>query len=239
VSVTVTSISPNNTIASATATTSNVVITGTDFSPTGMTVKFGTATANCAVNSSTTLTCTAPANATVGRVDVTVTSPTSVAGSPVVVTNGFTYTGALNGSANPAQADYCNIQFPHTLTVIQGQKTDTIYGQLYEGGLTNSNPGPVAGLKAEVGYGPQTSNPTAVTTWRYFPTTFNVKTGNNFEFQGALTAPAVASATQFSYAYRFSLDDGLNWTYCDKDGAGGNAGLSFDLAQLGVLTVNP
>ncbi|WP_163995892.1 IPT/TIG domain-containing protein [Pyxidicoccus caerfyrddinensis] len=251
VSMAVTGISPNTTLASATVTTSNVVITGTDF-VLGMTVKIGTVTFSCTYTSSTTLTCnTVPANATVGRVDVVLTYPVNGvdvvltypvnAGSTVVpLPSGFTFTGVLNGSSNPAQADYCILQYPNTTTVIRGQQTETIYGRLYEGGLTDANPGPVAGLKAEVGYGPLSSNPTTATTWRYFPTTFNVKVGNDLEFAGTLTAPTVAATTHYAYAYRFSLDDGLNWTYCDNNGAGSNLGTtSFEPAQLGDMTVNP
>ena len=45
------------------------------------------------------------------------------------------------------------------------------------------------------------------------------------------------------YAYRVSLDRGFTWTYCDTAqgdfGARSNAGLTFDLDSLGVLTVTP
>ena len=157
-------------------------------------------------------------------------------------TSAVTLTLSANAAMASTQnaADYCILQYPSSLTVTQGQRTETVYGQLYEGGLTDTNPGPVAGLKAEVGYGPLSSNPTTATIWRYFPTTFNVKVGNNLEFAGTLTAPSVAATTHFAYAYRFSLDDGLNWTYCDNNGAGSNLGpTSFDPAQLGDMTVNP
>ena len=40
----------------------------------------------------------------------------------------------------------------------------------------------------------------------------------------------------FSYAYRFSID-GTTATYCDLDGAGSNAGRTFDPTKLGVLIV--
>jgi hypothetical protein len=34
-----------------------------------------------------------------------------------------------------------------------------------------------------------------------------------------------------------SLDHGATWTTCDNDGAGANAGLSFDFESQAVLTV--
>ncbi len=34
-----------------------------------------------------------------------------------------------------------------------------------------------------------------------------------------------------------SLDGGTSWTYCDIDGAGSNASQTFEVTQLGQLTV--
>ncbi len=44
---------------------------------------------------------------------------------------------------------------------------------------------------------------------------------------------------RYSYTFRFSQDNGLKWTYCDVNGAGSNTGLTFERAQLGVMTVTP
>ena len=55
------------------------------------------------------------------------------------------------------------------------------------------------------------------------------------EFKAKLTVPAAGS---YKYASRCTKD-AINWTYCDRDGAGSNAALTFDLPQLGSLTVNP
>ena len=46
-------------------------------------------------------------------------------------------------------------------------------------------------------------------------------------------------ATTFSYTFRMSFDGGFNFTYCDLDGAGANAGLIFESTQLGAMLVNP
>ena len=42
----------------------------------------------------------------------------------------------------------------------------------------------------------------------------------------------------FRFGYRFSLDAGLHWTYCDQDGAGTDPNLDFNPAQLGTMTVS-
>jgi hypothetical protein len=56
----------------------------------------------------------------------------------------------------------------------------------------------------------------------------------------SFTAPAAGS---YRYAYRFSLDQGVSWTFCDTSGvdggSGSNGGLTFDLENLGVLTTTP
>ncbi len=53
-------------------------------------------------------------------------------------------------------------------------------------------------------------------------------------------APAVGS---YRYVDRFSLDQGVGWTYCDNDqgdgGAGSNPGLFLNLEDEGLLTVTP
>jgi hypothetical protein len=234
VALTVTSITPNDGLAST--STAGIVIKGTDFAL-GTTAKFGSNTAAaCNVTNSTTMTCTAPTNGGVAAVvDVVVTNVASVGGQAVTVSNGFTYTAALNEKDVPAEADYCNLQFPATLTVQTGQATAIIYGQLYEAGLTESAGAP-AGVIAEVGYGTNGTNPTTSSSWHFFPASWNVQVGNNDEFMGSFVAPA---ANTYSYTYRFSFDGGLSYTYCDLNGAGSNAGLTFEATQLGVLTVTP
>ena len=63
--------------------------------------------------------------------------------------------------------------------------------------------------------------------------------GNNDEYVGLFTAPTVAVNTNYAYTYRFSVDGGLRWTYCDLNGAGANSGLTLETSQFGVMTVTP
>lgn len=90
VNFTITGLSPSSTSAAAPSTT--VTVTGTDFH-TGITSKFGTATATlCTITSSTTMTCTAPGGASIPKtVDVTFTSPVTVANTSLTKTAAFTY----------------------------------------------------------------------------------------------------------------------------------------------------
>ena len=54
------------------------------------------------------------------------------------------------------------------------------------------------------------------------------------------TAPAVGS---YRYAYRFSLNQGVSWTYCDGTtgdlGAGSAGGLTFEIEDVPTLVVSP
>ena len=141
-----------------------------------------------------------------------------------------------NESGAPHEADYCVLQFPPTLTVAASQPTPLVYGQIFEAGVTEAG-GAAAGLLAQVGYGPSTLNPSSQSGWQYFAAVFNTQIGNNDEYQASFTAPAAPGT--YRYTYRFSFDNGAHWTYCDLNGAGSNAGLGFEVTQLGTLTVNP
>lgn len=94
-------------------------------------------------------------------------------------------------------------------------------------------------MRAQLGYGPTSLNP-QYEAWTWGNATFNVQSGNDDEYQGSFTAPAPG---KYSYAYRFSLDNGVSWTVCDAAsgdaGAGSNTGLTFNLESLPSLTVTP
>jgi hypothetical protein len=90
---------------------------------------------------------------------------------------------------------------------------------------------------AQLGYGPTGTSPTTSNAWLWYTAAFNAGFMNpsDDEYQQQLAAPAPGV---YPYAYRFSFD-GLQWTYCDTDGAGSNAGLDFSPAGLGTMTVTP
>ncbi|KFE68697.1 Ig-like domain-containing protein [Hyalangium minutum] len=233
---TVTSLFPDD--GPATAGANGIVVTGTDLAPTMRAQFGGSSSVLCSVSTPTTASCTAVTNAgAVGVVDVTFTPAASVGASgPFILSRGFTYTGNENETNSVLEADFCNLQSPTTLSVVRSTVTPVIYGRIYETGITEP-PGPPAGILAEVGYGNNGSDPRSNNSWKFFPATYNVQVGNDDEFMGSFTAPATAAT--YAYTYRFSQDNGLKWTYCDKDGAGSNTNpdLVFSPTQLGVMTV--
>lgn len=142
--------------------------------------------------------------------------------------------GAVNESNLAAEIDLCNIQLPTSITVKTQTTTPTMYGRVFEAGFTEAA-GVNATVVAEVGFGPANINPTSQSGWQFFPTIYNMQVGNADEYQGSFVAPAPGA---YRYTYRASLDS-VQWTYCDLNGAGSNAGASFEVTQLPVLTVTP
>ncbi len=151
----------------------------------------------------------------------------------------------VNETNVPAEADYCSLQFvtgntpgSFALTLAAGATSPMVYGQLYEAGLT---PGSTAGVLSQVGVGPASVNPESQSGWQWFPTTQNTACsgcGNNVEFGGSFTLPVSAtSGSTWAFTTRYSLNNGISWTYCDANGAGANASLTFEATKLGTVSV--
>lgn len=146
----------------------------------------------------------------------------------------YTPTGTLTkDDYRHVVVDWAKLQWPSTLQVNLGDRTDTIYGRLLVNGVT-SLVGEGRGLKAEAGYG----NTATPADWTWFPMVYNTDDNNNDEFMGVMTPTA---GGVYSYAVRFDGNWGTGnpnagWTYGDLDGVvpGGDP---FELDQTGVLTV--
>jgi glycosidase len=147
--------------------------------------------------------------------------------------------GNESGWSNEAEAlphlliGWANLQWPTSIThpISALNPTDNIYGQVWIDGHTYLA-GPTEGLLAQVGYGPDGSNPDGNPDWIWVDAVFNVDAGNNDEFMGQLLPEAVGTN---DYAYRYSTTGGLYWLYADLDGTGNG----YDPAQAGDLTVTP
>lgn len=151
-------------------------------------------------------------------------------------TSSFTSTGgvALNETDVPAEADFCVLQFPPTVTTQAGVPV-AYFGRLFESGLTPAG-GLVPSIRAMVGYGPLGTDPRTAAGWVFVPATYNTAVSNDDEYAANIATTFVGT---YSTVVRFSIDGGAGWTYCDVDGAGSNPGLTFSTVQLGTLTVTP
>jgi hypothetical protein len=132
------------------------------------------------------------------------------------------------------------VQSPLSLSLQTATSSGIVYGRLHENSVTEAA-GAAAAVRAQLGYGSPAANP-QYQAWTWINATYNAGFVDpaNDEYQAAFTAPIAGS---YRYAYRFSLDGGVSWTVCDQStgdaGAGSNASLSFELADLPVMTVTP
>jgi glycosidase len=128
---------------------------------------------------------------------------------------------------------WANLQWPPTLshTISAVDRTDTVYGQVWIDGETNE-PGATPGLRAQLGFGPDGSDPDGSDAWLWVEATFNVDAGNNDEFQASLLPDEIGT---YDYAYRYSTTAGRDWVYADLDGIGNG----YSPTQAGHLTVSP
>ncbi len=155
------------------------------------------------------------------------------------LTSGPFYIGINDSELINDLPDYVSLQFPSNGTLDFGQSL-TVYGQVYEAGLTDVAPnivGQAPGIQMWVGISPvgQNTNPNTWTTW--VPATWNSgHVSNNDEYEAQI-GNAFAAGTYY-YATRFSLNGG-NFVYGGIDSnAQGNFwdGTTY---ISGVLTVNP
>lgn len=127
---------------------------------------------------------------------------------------------------------WANLHWPGSTTTTSFEPTGDIYGQVWIDGHTDQ-PGQTEELMAQVGYGPDGSDPDGNPDWTWVDAEFNVDVGNNDEFKGQLVPEGAGT---YDYAYRFSATGGCTWLYADLDGTGNG----YDPAQAGDLTVfNP
>jgi hypothetical protein len=148
--------------------------------------------------------------------------------------------GDLDGSANgyaTVQAGaltvqgvgLANLQGPEICSVALGFATPSIYGRALVLGVP-PQPGVTPGLMAELGYGPDGSDPTTnPAAWQWAAASFSADVGDIDEFGGTLNVPALG---QYDYCYRFSYG-GEPWVYGDLDGVSNG----YATSQAGALRV--
>jgi hypothetical protein len=129
---------------------------------------------------------------------------------------------------------WCQIQWPSSLIVGAGVPSDYVYGRVWAEGVTPGT-GQGAGIRGQLGYGAAAAEPAS---WNWTDADYNVDVDGmvagdlaNDEYWQRLTVPAAGS---YAYAYRFTMDDGRSWRYCDLDGT---AVGEFTVDQAGGLTV--
>jgi len=155
-----------------------------------------------------------------------------------IVVSRDSITGLVSGPSNEVTAlpaytiDWANLQWPYGLTHTIGiNPTENIYGQVYIEGVTEL-PGATTGLLAQVGYGPNNSDPRDNPGWRWSDARYTANSGNNDEFFGSLIPETVG---EFDYLYRYTTDGGLTWLYAYIDGPIPDG--TYDPTNAGDMTV--
>jgi hypothetical protein len=141
---------------------------------------------------------------------------------------------AWNESGNELEADFCSVHHPTELVVAAGVESDLVFGRLFEEGLTNELDTAGISVRAELGFGPRDRNPQWETGWTFVAAHFEGQEADHHVYSTRITPPHPGL---YGYVYRFSLDYGASWTYCDASGSGSGEALSFETPRIPVLTV--
>ncbi len=128
---------------------------------------------------------------------------------------------------------WANLQWPPSMshTVSAVNRTDNAYGQVWIDGVTNQ-PGPTDSLRAQLGFGPEHSDPANNPAWIWVDASFNVDAGNNDEYVASLLPETTGT---FDYLYRYTTTNGRDWLYADLNGPIASGSLP---SNPGKLTVN-
>jgi len=145
--------------------------------------------------------------------------------------------GAANATCPPRDGDVdrCALVAPLDFSAYEGDAT-SLFGRIYEAGATDQTPGvdPIYFLRAQAGSGPRGSDPS----------------GDDWTWEDAVGAVAWDDANApgedqyvadvgglaigpYDIAFRFSLDAGATWTYCDATPGDG----VYSVLDAGHLTV--
>ena len=147
----------------------------------------------------------------------------------------------LNETDFAEEADSCNVASPAAITLQQGGSGPQVFGRISEGDTTvTQGSGKAPDVAAQFGYGPNGSDPRGNPVWNWVPAAYSgdvpFGTETHDEYVTTFTAPAPG---EYRYTYRFSLNGGAGWTYCDLNGAGSDPGATFELNQLPPMTITP
>ena len=140
-----------------------------------------------------------------------------------------------HGYATAVTVGWCNVQYLSAASIACGGTTDT-YGRVYVSGVTNS-PGEGPGVHAQVGVGPDGSDPSASTVgWTWTDATYNTDDNNNDEYTATVSAPGQTG--DYAVAYRFRADNGGPWYYCDGGGTDYGSSEVYNTGDQKTLTVS-
>ncbi len=131
--------------------------------------------------------------------------------------------------------DWCNLQWPPTLDVVQGDSVN-IYSQVYVSGVTEGA-GQGAGIECWAGYSDTDSDPATWDESHWAPAVYNEfgPTGSNDEYMLGSTINLPSGTYYYTFRYRY---DGGPYTYGGYSATGG--GFWDGVTNVsGILNVSP
>lgn len=135
--------------------------------------------------------------------------------------------------------NWCRVQYPKEIAAKQGETSDTVYGQVYVAGCTDGAL-KCASIMAEAGYG--NGEDFSKYTWKAAVYNDLATETNNDEYAVSFAIGRDVVDTTYNVFYRFSLDNGETWTYCDFDDADGfnfNVANDANVAKMKVAAGDP
>ncbi len=138
----------------------------------------------------------------------------------------------------PLAVDLCRLQEPLDIEQEAGTEV-SVKGRVTALTITDLTTGNDADplLVGQAGYGPTNTNPSSSLAWNWFDAmpvadwdAMAAGELNMDEYEAKYDLPGVGN---YHHAYRFSVDGGSTWTYCDRD-----AGEGMDGSQNGYQVTN-
>jgi len=114
---------------------------------------------------------------------------------------------------------WCAVWYPTSFLAYTGDPDTPVYGRIYQPGMTEQSSSH-ANIHAQLGFTQKSiAYPVITTDLTWVDASFNLAGlgdfGNDHEYVGAIPA---TTAGQLNYVYRFSVNAGDSWTYCDTLG---------------------
>ncbi len=139
------------------------------------------------------------------------------------------------GLPAPDAPDFVSLVGPASASITQGG-TVTVFGEVFEAGLTDATTGQAGGINAWVGYSDLNTNPNTWSNW--VPATFNAETNTGANDQYMATIGDILTPGTYYYATRFNLNNGAYY-YGGIDASNSGNFWNGTTYLSGVLTVNP
>ncbi|MBM4283201.1 MAG: hypothetical protein FJ137_21460, partial [Deltaproteobacteria bacterium] len=199
------------------------------------TVDLGRVTFACTAASRTGATRTLPEG---GLFDVVIANTPPLGGAQTFPAAFESRDGNANETNRPEELDFCDVVTTAVAGRIVVGDTLGVRTLVAEAGVTTTSPAPAPGLRAEIAVvrvvdAQALPDPAFVLFDAAAPLTDG---GTADRDAWGLDVTGLA-AGYYRVLARASVDQGRNWTLCDADGAGSDAGLAFDLGGLPLIEV--